>query len=380
MIKQNIYIAGCLSALIALSACSDNDTPNHQYLPDQYIVFAQPDINLEVGIGGFSTRAGLKESIEKFQVWGFRCPLNTTGTTQDETSASKDWNDKSIFFRNGADIFRGMTVNVNAGSTEYNNNNLTEWNNNKGSSYSFIAAATDEGTFSMENAASATGNEHGPRLKFQLAAAGSSRTDYERQPDAMIATKFDHHSSNGLVNLEFSHIMMGLRFRFHNHTSDKELVIKKVTVSGSFYNEAIFDLTKDKAKMSVSNTYYNGNFTLLDGSQTINAGSSDYLGGDNPTTLLLLPNPNATLNGDAITDPTDEFALGKGKIITVTYSIGGVDKTPFKLEDFRLNYLPETNSLHTANFNFVGDEFVVMFQADNNTNWEDGKNNDVDIH
>ncbi len=381
MVKQNIYIAGCLSALIALSACTNQDNLNYQYIPEQYIVFGWPAINFETGTGNFTTRSGLKNSIDKFQVWGFRRPLSVTGNTPDENSAPKDWNDKSIFFRNGADVFRNLNVNVNSSFTEYNNNSPTEWDTNKASSYSFIAVASDAGTFSMENAVSTTGSEHGPRLRFILTGAGSALTDYTNQPDAMIATKFDHHSNDGMVDLAFSHIMMGLRFKFHNHNSDKELVIKKVTVSGQFYNEAIFDLTKDKVAMSVSGTYYNGNFTLLDGSQSIAAGTSDYMGSsENPTTLLLLPNPNATLNDDALTDPTDEFALGKNKTITITYSIGGVDRAPFELKNFRLNYLPNTNSLHTANFHFVGDEFVVMFQADNNTNWEDGSDNEVTIH
>lgn len=381
MIKRYIHIAGCLSTLISLSACTEQDTLNYQYTPNQYILFGRPAINLEVGTGDFATRAGIKNSVDEFQVWGFRRPLSVTGTTPDESSASKDWNDKSIFFRNGADIFQGMTVNVNSVFTEYNNNNPTPWNTNKESSYSFIAATTDGGTFSMENSVSTTGNEHGPRLKFTLTSTGTSLTDYTNQPDAMIATKFDHQSNDGMVNLAFSHIMMGLRFKFHNHTTSKELVIKKVTMSGQFYNEAIFDFTKDKVAMSVSGTFYNGNFTLLDGAQIVSAGTSDYMGGsENPTTLLLLPNPNATLNEDAITDPTDEFALGINKTITITYSIGGEDRTPFELKNFRLNYLPNTNSLHTANFNFVGDEFVVMFQADNNTNWEDGSDNNVDIH
>ena len=89
-----------------------------------------------------------------------------------------------------------------------------------------------------------------------------------------------------------------------------------------------------------------------------------------PTTLLLLPNPAGT------TDNLDgNFVLGTNKQITIEYALEGdtAPRTPFVLGDnFTLNYIPKSNTLHTAYFNFVGDGFIVAFQADDTLNWENG--------
>lgn len=235
----------------------------------------------------------------------------------------------------------------------------------------------------MGNSTATTGSSHGPRLSFTLDATGNSLTaplDYKKQPDALIAARFDRKSTNGTVDLSFFHFMTGIRFKFHNHTSDKNLVIKRVTFAGRFFKQAVFDFTTDSPVMSVpSDQTYSGIFTLLNADQTITAGSADYMGGDHPVTLLLLPNPDGTLEDD------QEYTLGSDKEIKIVYTIGddSVERT-FTHSKFLLNYIPKPNTLHTAHFNFVGDEFVVMFQADNGLNWEDGTNpgadNNIDIH
>lgn len=391
MIRQIKDIAVCLILGITLTACSDGDSPEQQFSPEKYITFGLPQISWEGGIGGFTsapTRAALMTSLDKFYVWGFRRPLTPTGVA-DETGASKSWNEKSIFFTQGPDIFSNVEVTVNAGFTTYKNGNLSPWSDNTGSSYSFIAgvSAIEDGsaggTFAMENAVATTGSAHGPRLTFTLNASGSSLgdpLDYKAQPDALIATRFDRKNADGTVPLSFSHFMTGIRFKFHNHTSDKNLVIKRVTFAGKFFKKAVFDFTSDTPVMSVeADNTYSGIFTLLNAEQTITHGSADYMGGDSPVTLLLLPNPDGTLEDD------QEYTLGSDKEIKIVYTIGddGVERT-FTHSRFLLNYIPKPNTLHTAHFNFVGDEFVVMFQADNDLNWEDGTNpgadNNIDIH
>ena len=95
--------------------------------------------------------------------------------------------------------------------------------------------------------------------------------------------------------------------------------------------------------------------------------------------LLLLPNPHATI--DDSENEIDNWALGRQKQITIVYTIGGgADRTFTTDKDFRLSYIPDPNTLHTANFHFVGDDFVITFQADNNTMWENGSDNNLIIH
>lgn len=387
-------------AAIALSTafvgCSQNDDPTIEASPSEYILFGQPHINLDATIGDFAghgSRAGLTTSIDRFKVYGFCVPRSISDTSQlNNQSAPFDWKDKSNFFTAGADVFNGIEVTVGTdGFTSYNDNNFEQWHINKEARYTFIATSTSSGTFQMANAVATTGSAHGPRMTFTLPRDAdpanlteaqqqqrlSTTLDPNGQPDALVAARFDHQQADGRVNLSFFHFMTGLRFEFHNHTSDKDLVIKRVTFQGKFYRQGVFDFTTDKPDMSVGESTYSGTFTLLSEPQTILASSSDIMGSDaNPVTLLLLPNPKATLDPE---DGNDDYVLGTYKTITITYTIGGGDDRTFELRNFKLNYIPEANTLHTAHFNFVGDEFVVMFQADNNTNWGNGSDNLVDI-
>ncbi len=375
------------------SACTETEQVDVHYSPVDNIIFSYPQIDLEVGIKGFSTRATLSNSIDEFQVWGFRRPLAVTGEAN-EAGASQEWNKKSIFFSKGADVFSARKVAVSNGFTQYDqnsdntsNNKPKTWDDNVTSLYSFIAASAPSGTFTLENAVGTMGeeNNHGPRLRYTLATTGSDLSTplvYKNQPDALIATKFNHKKNDGMVNLVFSHFMTGLRFRFWNHTSNRTLVIQNVTVKGEFFKEAIFDFTEDHIKMSVNDNTYKGTFTLIDSDQRIPANSNDLMGGnDNPVTLLLLPNPNAVLNTEEEKEERNKYALGKSKTIEINYYLENSDgtmgeKKKFELKDFMLRYLPDTNTLHTANFNFVGDEFIVMFQADNETTWGNGTETD----
>ena len=110
--------------------------------------------------------------------------------------------------------------------------------------------------------------------------------------------------------------------------------------------------------------------------QTIPGESSQLMGYsiDNPdgTTLLLLPNPAAN-------PTTDVLALGDNKTIIVNYTLNGEERE-WRYENFKLSYVPGANVRHTANLNFVGNEFTLIFQADNDLNWEDGSDNDIDIN
>lgn len=378
------YICGYLLGVAALTACSNSDVPEPVNATD-YITFGVSHFDFDSGVENFGmhpSRAELTTTLDKFKVWGFSQSKTLQGDN-DQTSAVREWNDKSIFFTGStvADVFNNKDVTVNGNLASYTS--PEKWNENKKAYYSFVAGA-GEGTFTMSAANASTGQEHGPQLTYMLPAAGGDM-DYRKQPDAMVAATFDHQQEDGQVKMSFYHFMTGLRFKFHNHTTDKELVVKEVTFSGEFYQGMQFDFTTDKPTMKVTDDRYNAKFTLLDSEQRIAAGSADYMGVEgHPVTFLLLPNPNATM--DESESQVDDYALGRNKVIDITYTIGGSEERHFKLggeggaQEFRLNYIPEPNTLHTAHFNFVGDEFMVVFQANNEQNWGDGSDNNVDIN
>lgn len=398
MIKKYKYIALSIVTVV-LASCSSNEEPNANFSSDDYISFAEPTVNLDATLGDFANNPGtraMSTNIDEFRVWAYCVPNNVKGD-KNESVVGQEWDDKAIFFTSGADIFNGMKVISNSvkgyasydqSNTEYSKDNFKQWHTNADARYTFIALydPTKKGKYSMGSGSVTTeiddqgkNKSYGPKLTFEIDQKSTTLIDdlieYTDQPDALIAAKYDHRKSDGRVGLSFFHFMTGIRFRFNNYTSDKELVIKKVTFKGEFHKTATFDFTSDSPVMSVSGTYA-GTFKLFEGSQSIPASGSEMMrnsSNEDPITLLLLPNPNGTTEEDG------NFTLGSNKEIEIVYSFDGGKNRTFTYSNFTLSYLPQPNTLHTATFNFVGDEFIVMFQADDTKNWQNGSDNTVTI-
>ncbi len=411
-------------ALVALmaGACSDqNDLPTPVVDPIKYITFAPPSLNLNATMDNFSTsgeRTGsraMANGVGEFKVWGF-C-VGRTFNKKDPATATAilEWNDKSQFFTSAdntvptADLvaLNGSIVDINGKYAS----NFSSWNENDNALHSFIGATTDKNSdlhasqndnsvtkFTMLPAGSSivadknttpetTKTFNGPCLMIELPTISSQSISYDVQPDVMVAATFDKRSGSGFVPMSFMHLMTGIRFKFHNHAK-KDLTIKSVTYGGTFFKKAYLDFTTDSPELSVSTLdedKYKCTFTLLDSNHTqiVKDGSSDFMNVDGTTvTLLLLPNPAGTIKDDG------EYVLGSEKRITITYRLNGdtedrvyvMDDEASVKEHFVLNYIPKPNTLHTANFHFVGDEFYVVFQDDETKNWQNGTNGDrVDI-
>ncbi|MDE5567093.1 MAG: fimbrillin family protein [Muribaculaceae bacterium] len=383
MIKIIKYTAVTLIAVGAASCNSADDSLKAPVSPEKYICFGVPEINVNATVDDFAGSTGsraahLTNTLENFQVWGFCAPNDLSGNINTQV-VDQTWNDKSVFFTTTPDVFNNKKITVSNGFANYEGEKQ-EWSGTADARYTFVAAYTPSGTFAMGSGSVTAGSEHGPRLKFTMPRTSTDKTTLlypADQPDALVAARFNHQQADGRVDLSFFHFMTGLRFKFHNHTADKDLVIKRVTFQGIFHKEATFDFTKDKPVMTVAGTYA-GTFVLFDSAtgQTISHGTADYMGGNElPVTFLMLPNPDGTIEADG------KFTLGSEKEIRITYSLGGgEDKTFIHGNNFTLNYTPQPNTLHTAHFNFVGDDFVVFFQADDEKNWQNGSDNDVIIH
>lgn len=323
--------------------------------------------------------------VTSFNVWGYCVPRTIDGNSDDWNAAyNVKWPQKSSY--STPDVFNNQVVTVDGSMMSYTepqpwkvkSSSTADVETSYGYTYTFIACAN--GKFTM-SPASGMGV---PVLKFEMPFSdgrlGENPTplDHTSISDALIAAKFDHTRRNGKVDLAFYHILTGIRFRFHNHTSN-DLVIESLSFEGRFYRTGEFDFSGADAKRSVKNLdddSFSGRFNLMTEPQTIPGESSQLMGysTDNPdgTTLLLLPNPAAN-------PTTNVLALGDSKTIIVNYTLNG-EKRTWTHENFKLSYVPGANVRHTANLNFVGDEFTLIFQADNELNWENGSDNDIDIN
>ncbi|MDE6527528.1 MAG: fimbrillin family protein, partial [Muribaculaceae bacterium] len=281
-------------------------------------------------------------------------------------------------------------VTINANGTTYAN--IQPWKIQAGYAdnnflYTFIAChPTDNFSISPSNAATVGA----PQFTFTMPLTGNSLTtplSHENVPDALLAARFDHKRTDGKVKLSFYHILTGLRFRVNNYT-DRNLTITGMTLSGRFYRSATFDFSSENVVQrtpSLASNNYQGVFTLAgnNGAVTTVPGNGSKLIGQteaNPdgTTILLLPNPDAD---PSTADANTLYSLGDNKDITIHYRYEGdnADKTSV-IKDFHLSYTPAQSTRYTANLNFVGDKFVLIFMADNNEQWENGSDNNIDIN
>lgn len=393
--KRNLrFITLSLSALALMASCSGDNDPQLELTTENYIVFGKPWLNLDATQNDFAesgrTRAEMLNSINEFYVWGYCVPQNMSNVA-DESRVNIEWNEKSTDFTGnndgGADLqYLGNRFVNTSDPNNYNGGTLCKWNDKKDALHSFIAIAPGNANYSM--AKSSLADKKGPQLKITLNRNANSPIttvlNRSEQPDVMIAAKFNHKKSDGQVTLSFIHIMTALRFKFHNH-SKHDLIIKSLTFKGNFHRCANIDFTTDEPVVTVpdaanvATNSYSGVFSLVDAQQTISKGSEDFAGGDSPAILMLLPNPSGTTD-----DKDHKYVLGSQKSIDVIYRFADdpesqPDRTFTTPDDFTLNYIPQPNTLHTAHLTFIGDDFVLTFQADDK-DWEFGSDNDFTIN
>lgn len=208
----------------------------------------------------------------------------------------------------------------------------------------------------------------------QTGGSVSDPLDHRQTPDAMLAVLYDRRKADGNLRFNFSHVLTGLGVEVNNF-SEHDLQIHSVTLSGDFYKEVRIDLTGDVSTFSFPETYYAGTYTFFDGTP---AGSYLELpapkpeSGETVTSSGLIGNEHLLL----ISGAENPGFFGEGVEIRLDYTFAGVRK---QYETERPGtFTPRPGTRYTAQFNFVGDAFVLQFVVDNQEQWEDGEAGDND--
>jgi len=326
----------------------------------------------------------------EFKVLGYCVPyaaeVGGVSANPDWAAAAMPWNDKAKLSH--ADVFYNQTVGVTATGATYSP--LQPWKTKDATPaevsaswqylYSFMAYYP-AGAFTVSPASSSAAGA--PRLTFHMPFSGDVVTgtvDHSAVTDALITARFDHRRSDGKVGLIFDHILTGLQFRVRNY-SNSGLTIERVKLSGKFYRTATFDFstaTVCETVTPLAADFYKGEFILFSGSMTVDPTEQKYVGGDGTdygTRLLLLYDPEAS---PETSDNGSRYSIGSDKVLSVRYRFEGeAESHTWNLENFKLSYSPRRNTCYTAQLNFVGKDFVLIFEAENN--WENGSDNEIII-
>lgn len=369
-ISMKKYCGLILFAVICTFSCSKYDNDSVEY-SDQYIEFGFPSIDFEGVTKGSVPVDALPEG-SSFGVFGYCLAQKAPNDpTEVEASGALPWENKKNLIK--PKLFYQKEVVYSGTGCSYEN--PVPWFKPADYLYSFFAyypyfpgsgfsMLTNQNTFGA------------PRIKFSMpvgAAADSEDYNYNLDqheiPDAMVSQEIDVLRGNGLVPMQFYHILAGLNFQVNNYNKDpldpsqgKNLTVRSLKLKGTFYKSIVINF--DKGYDYPSDETYMGTYTIVNSDVEVPAGTSVVEIGKR--TLLLVSN---------ISETGKENGYFGNVSLEIHYTFGGNEKTQtFTRPE---NFMPAGGTIYTAQLNFIGNAFVLNFVVDNNYNWENGGDSDI---
>lgn len=365
--KRNQSIFTLAALVLAMTACNNEEIPVPPSYSDQYIEFGAPSIHIEA-----ETKAGgpVKQLPEgsSFGVLGYclaqKAPDDATFV---ESSGALPWENKKNLIK--PTLFYQKEVTYTGSGCSYEN--PVKWYDPTNYLYSFFAYYPFDSNsgFSMLSNKDTFG---APSVKFTMPVGNANDISYDLNqheiPDAMVAQEIDVQRNEGVVPLNFYHILAGLNFQVNNYNKDPEdpstgieLTVHSLKLQGEFYKS--IEINFDKG-YDYPNETYQGTYTLVESDISVPAGTSITEIGER--TLLLVSNISQT--------GKDNGYFGNIEVV-IEYTFGGERKTQrFTRPE---NFLPAGGTIYTAQLNFIGNAFVLNFIVDNNYQWEDGGDSDI---
>lgn len=366
--NKRLYHIGIIGTLaLALAACSRTESVLPSAAED-YIRFGLPGMSVDVEAKSALVGDALPDS-SRFGVLGY-CLSQTApdDTKLNESSAVRNWDDKKELCR--PHLFYDKEVTYNGGACTYEA--PVKWYDDVNSKYTFFAYYPYE-QFTIKTTASALGT---PTVTFSMPFE-STNIDQELKgdvPDAMVAMAKDAvRGTNGMVELEFHHLLVGMNFTVNNYSADtasaegaKDLVIHSLKLQGTFNKSLV--VRYDEGWEYPGDTF-SGTYVLLgeDESDDKTVGPGVSLTEVGERTLFFV-------FGESSTGGIGH--LGQGMKLLIDYTFGENRKTNYVNDNIPFNSTPVRGTIYTMQLNFVGDSFVLNMVTDSNQ-WGDGSNTDI---
>ena len=367
MMKTCIRHIVCLFLVATLVSCENEDMEWLSADPANYIMFGQPSVSA-------STRAALQSFPDggQFQVLGYLKSYKFTSTgvdpTQfDDNSITTPWSTKgsvtppSVWGSDAAVNQKGTTVTYHQGGyCTYDN--LTPWNEEENALYSFFYyyPASDSFSVSFDKIG---GDIVGiPTLAFTMPFTGgdvATERVMDDIPDAMYGFSEDVTRSNGTVNPQFNHLLAGLKMRINNYNTTSDVTVNSLRVYGSGFRRNM-TLNNDFTTTVGSETF-GGSFQFVDEAVTVEKVDNTVGATGNfyeiDKTLLLVPY-------------TSSYGIYFGEDIKVEIKYNFVTGEKTETNSLAFGLTIEAGTIYTLQLNFVGDDLVLDFYAEQQ--WEDG--------
>lgn len=358
---------------LLLAACSRTEDVLPAFAED-YIRFGMP--GMEVEAKSTLVNSELPEG-SRFGVLGY-CLAQVAPDNQDlnASSGSVSWDTKKELCP--PHLFYKKTVTYSGGACTYAD--PVPWFEPANYQYTFFAyypyGNSHNGTDSYFTVESGQGDLGSPIVKFSMPFNGGDTLtplDDSRVPDAMVAMAEDvTRGTNGMVELNFRHILTGLNFQINNYNEDPQnpgtgdrLIVHSLKLRGTFYKS--FVMNYDDGWECPAGETFSGTYTLLpDGSDKVVEVQDEGLLIDK--TLLFVSGQNS--------EGAATGYLGPYVKLEIKYTFGDSgEKTQWISRPE--NFLPVGGTVYTSQLNFIGNAFVLNIIVDNNYQWEDGGDSEI---
>lgn len=408
MKKAFTYLIGCIT--LSCTSCQQEELDMPIPSSEAYITFGAPSVALQTTTrtvaDGFLD-AFPTDGSASFGVLGYCLAYNPGTTTYNPNSGTGSWNLKrdecppSVFYKKEVTIGTGGACTYDDPKRWYTDGTNEELGNitlSNTANYRYTFFAYYPFYNQYFDIAPAEGTAGAPVITFHMPYTGGT-LDAKLEnpaaiPDAMLAMEQNVVRGDRTVDFNFSHILTGLGFQLNNYSqvgetvedeADKgvDLRIFSVKLRGTFYRSVTADMSEDVVSISYAPTdTYQGTYTLYEAEDQTNGtlipwqqdGSNGSISLPLPTYLRLLSG-NQTLG--YFGPKSDDEENNPNPSLVIDYKLGDNERTTATIGRPG-SFNPRSGVRYTAQINWVNNAFVLIMQADNGENWEDGEADDGD--
>lgn len=200
----------------------------------------------------------------------------------------------------------------------------------------------------------------------------STRLDWTRVPDFMLACNVNHVHSDGAVPLKFRHMLCAFEFEINNYRTE-DVTINSLKFTGEdFYRS--FTISGQNTNYATPNDdRYSGFFELITEDLVCPAAEADENGIVNEPTKTFITE-DGTSNGvriDLLFIPGTDNKITAGDC-SVTLSINETERPAQNIKD-GMKFYPGTKSIFSINI--IGDDIVIQVRTQDN--WDNGGDSNI---